>query len=1007
MYVYMYVHINEHPHILYLICTHFPPHTFSRALYYTYRACVKQRLEVVQCLLMRSGSGPLSNISGNDSPIHIACEKRNHKIAHALLNHSPRLMYAIQIDNLTPLHIACNNGDLEMVRFICDHIRSYVTATDAKEGEVLPPDTRDISGRTPFFIACFHGYLQIVQELCQLKEYLGNDLAFDVNSLQIDTNRTPLHAAVSKGSFETVHLLLTLEETDKNIEALPSSSTQELFLRNIEMKRHGRLLLPTDTDMMSMSCEEPLTISVTETSLNHTAAIFHYSTSANHIGGGGGGDRYQPDTGVGSSMHDDTNTSTLPNAYTSTASQVNFTLPVPRKLPDSKAPATKRLNKVREETEDVPESENRALAIFLTQREDLVVGKKERAGGTVFSKLVMSPLAEACALGYNEIAEELLRYGGYDKSGVACRIAHLAQSYDLMQHILSRCCSVVKKERIGHGSSSASSDKQHSQTEPGLRVSWSGKKLPELKGEWFTDSAVYYVDKSHSESTENDEEMVLEASRNLRRVNPLNLRQLTLAEMPIKEINLRGNNLKWLPIEIFELEHLTELIVNNNRIIELPEPEDGEMWKCIRLEQINLSYNNLLRLPACLWKLPNLRKICISHNNISTFSESDIPLGELSTALSSLDLSHNSIGPELPAFIFEFPALEKVFLSKNNISELPNTMWLCPTLQELKLNNNQIVTLPWCEPNLEASSSDTYVSSLFQQHQVLTGVVQVKPNAAGNPYLKQKSSIYRSIKPSGGELSWVNYCVVNTESYDYSMLKKLDLSRNKVTHFPESLPCLAPNLIEFNISHNPIHFVDIQHVPQSMKKLICRNCEIGLIGNVMSSEESKKTVQVCRCLVDTYEGKSCQHRNHPRLNHLTSLELTQNRLRHFQLIEHRSHGKQNGKDPGELLVEKVFQPSLSSLQLLYPALENLDLSKNDLQGLFNPNIGHQSHLKSIKLNGNPELEQIPYTFSNLKKSKDFTELTMSDLPKLFEPPVEYQKADLSHVMTYMRSCLKE
>ena len=981
-----------------------------------HRACAKQRLEVVQCLLSRSSNKPLPNISGNDSPIHVTCERGSHKIARALLDHSPRLMYATQIDNLTPLHIACTKGDLEMVTIICDCIRSYVT-TDVKEGDTLPPDVRDKSGVTPFFIACRNGNLEIVKEMIRLKKDLGNCSTFDVNLPQATTNRTPLHAAVSKGNLETVRLLLTLEDTDMNVEALPSPTTQDVFLHNIEMKRHG-LLLPSDDNDLSSSFEGSLPRSVTPTSLNRPPSVAYAQTVGhqNFLSSS-----YAAGTGFNSVM-EDTNTSSTGPAYPSmTTSLVNFTFPVPRKLPRSRTPILKRKSEREDTTTDdaAADGENRALAIFLTPREDIVVGKRERTGGKMFSKLELTPLAEACALGHEDIAEELLKYSGHDMTGLACRIAHLTQSYDLMQHILARSCSMVQKKRMGHhssssSSSSSSSGKQGLKSELRLCISWSGKRLPEVRGEWFADSTVYYVKKHQSgddnDEIEEEESLRTESGWSQQRVNPLDLRQVTLTEMPIKELHLKGNNLKSLPLQIFQLEHLTELAVHNNRIVELPEAKGGGGWKCSRLETINLSHNNLLRLPACLWTLPSLTKICISHNSISMFLESDIPLGgTLSQVLVHLDLSSNSIGPSLPAFLFEFPSLEKALFSKNKISELPNTMWLCPTLQELKLNNNELVTLPWSKPNLEGTSADSSSVSgagLFQQNQVLTGVVQMKPNTGDNPYLKPKSSLYRSIKPFGGELSWVNYCVVNTESYDYSLLKKLDLSKNKLSHFPEALPCLAPNLTELTVSQNPIRFVDVQHVPQSMKKLVCRNCEIELVGNVMSAEESKLTVQVCRCLVDTYEGKSCQHRNHPRLNNLTSFDLSQNRVKHFQLIEHHSHSQQNRKDPGELLVEKVFQPNLSSLQLLYPALENLDLSKNNLQGLFNPNIGHQSHLKSIKLNGNPELERIPYNFSHLK-SKDFTELSMSDLPKLCEPPVEYQGADLSHVLTYMRSCLKE
>ena len=983
---------------------------------------------MVQCLLSRSSSEPLPNLSGSESPIHIACERGCHKIVHALLDHSPKLMFATHAEEETPLHMACDQGDVEMVRVFCDRIRSYVSSGSAKEGDTLPPDLRDKLGRTPFFITCFHGHIQIAREICQLKEDLGREMTLNVNSPQNDTNRTPLHEAVGKGCLDTVRLLLSLEDTDKNAEACPSPSTHELLLRNIEMKRHGRLLLPDEVDDIAPSSMSTLTKSPTDTSLCQSPVLYQFSTmlpGGNYGGGGGGGGgggvpAVASNTGYSSHTAGDTGTSYAPNNVPSTTTTLsNFTVPAPRKVPTPKNP--KNLKKTSPVTArartraitvdsgiDGGERDERALAVFLNQREELVVGRRDRTGGTIFSQLKLTPLAEACALGHIEIAEELLRYGGHDSSGLACRIAYLAQEYDLMQHMLSRSCLVQRRERQHRGSSSTG--EKGAQGEPGLRLAWNARKVPDVRGEWFSDSAVYYVDRARgADQDEETEEPLSEAQRNLRRASPLKLRRLTPAEMPIRELNLSRNNLKSLPLEIFQLEQLTELQVQQNRIVELPEAE-GKSWRCPRLEQVNLSHNNLLRLPPCLWTLPMLRKICVSHNKILTFADSDIPQEELAPFLTSLDLTHNFIGPSLPAFFFEFPSLEKAYFPKNKLAQLPDSLWFCATLQELIVSGNELTSLPLCDKEPEGSCPEDGVGTghtiLQQSDMILTGVVQVKPTS-GNPYAKQKSSVYRSIKPSGRELSWVNFCVVNTESYDYSQLKKLDLSRNKLSRFPEALPCLAPNLTELLLSHNPVCFIDVQYVPESVKKLVCRNCEIEFAGNVIDSEEFKQAVRVCRCPVDTYRGSACQHRNHPRLNHLTSFDLSHNKIQHFQLIHRHQQAQRFGKDPGNQPMEKEFQPSVSSLELLYPALENLDLSHNDLRDLFNPNIGHQTHLKSIKLNANPELERIPYEFSCLKKSKDFTELAMSDLPKLHEPPAEYQTAELSHVLTYMRSCLKE
>jgi hypothetical protein len=107
-------------------------------------------------------------------------------------------------------------------------------------------------------------------------------------------------------------------------------------------------------------------------------------------------------------------------------------------------------------------------------------------------------------------------------------------------------------------------------------------------------------------------------------------------------------------------------------------------------------------------------------------------------------------------------------------------------------------------------------------------------------------------------------------------------------------------------------------------------------------------------------------------------------------------------------LEKEYDHKIApALDLLYPALEGLNLSSNILKGKFNPNIGHQTNLKWIKLGDNEPLEKIPMEFAYLKNTRQLTELRMEKLPRLVEPPAEYQQTGLSQLLTYMRSRLRE
>ena len=967
------------------------------------RACAKENLEVVEFLLSHSDSEPLRNLAGGGSLIHITCEKGNHAILQALLSHSPKMVLQRNVENnKTILHTVCSRGDLKMVETILHHV-SLLTQNEeirSKDDIDLPLNMKDNLGRTPFFIACYYGHVDIVRHFIKLKEELGAHLQLDVNATLYETSRTPLHAAVCTNSVEIVTLLLSLEDTKVDTMARPSSKTQKKLLSTIERKRHGRVLEHNSISNHSPTYIDGSAPSHTDVRMTPVSNFGSLTTGAS-------------DSDSSSVISSPRPLSPLPSTRTSSKKSVATTIIYrPARMLKFKSedvvdgPVSK--HRTTTDVSGILQGQKTILGIFEVSGGDLVLGIKGQVPGTSFHRIFMSPLAEACALGHDKMVALLLRYGAGDSDGMAYRIAHLTHNFNLMQQILAHNCTVKKK---------GESDK------PELRLPWNEHKLPEVRGDWFTDKAFYHIP---SDENTNDEVAVCaeEASKNCSRIEPQKLRRVTLKDVYLRVINLDSNSLQSLPLELFQLETIMELSFSGNMVTMLPvrgkekerEEQDGGEgggvgmcgWKCDQLQLLNLSHNCLIKLPPCLWQLQKLKKFCASYNSIVFFDE-DSPKGKLSESLTSIDLSFNGISSTLPPFLFQFPALRKAEFNCNKLTSLPDTVWLCRSLQELTLNDNRLETLLSCDDREEqsvAGERNDGVSTIFQESAVvLTGVVEVKQHP-GRLFGKQHS-VYRSIKASGGtELSWVNYSAVNTESYNYSALTKLNVAKNRLEKFPEALPCLAPNLTELLISQNEIPLIDIQFVPQSLKKLVARNCKIKLIGNVIDQEVFRQVVKRCHCRNSDFHGKPCPHRTHPRLDHLNVLDLSGNRIRHFQLLHHPPY-ECPGTDPGEQNQEKKFQHEISSLDLLYPSLENLSLSDNDLQGLFNPNVGHQTHLKSVKLHNNPNLEKIPLEFSYLKKSKDFSELTIYGLPNLISPPIEYADAGLNHLLAYMRSCLKE
>lgn len=173
--------------------------------------------------------------------------------------------------------------------------------------------------------------------------------------------------------------------------------------------------------------------------------------------------------------------------------------------------------------------------------------------------------------------------------------------------------------------------------------------------------------------------------------------------------------------------------------------------------------------------------------------------------------------------------------------------------------------------------------------------------------------------------------------------------------FPTGLACVAPNLTELNISNNPLEELNVRHLPPLLKTLTASNCKIWKVH-----DESQPT-GTCRLM----DGLECQHHLHTNLQYLETIDLSSNQLTNAQLLCNET--------PFEPFSSKIFPP----LDLLYPSLEGLNLTGNNLSGEFNPNIGHQMRLKWIRLDGNQLLERIPMEMAHLRKSNQLVELSMA------------------------------
>ena len=704
-------------------------------------------------------------------------------------------------------------------------------------------------------------------------------------------------------------------------------------------------------------------------------------------------------------------------------------------------------NRKRSRTEEPVEAvSNAKLVIYECKKTGkLDVFKVEKnssdSGYRNFNSIFMTCLAEAVACGHSKVAKFLLSCGARDESGLACRIAHFIKKFDLMQNILayhtmlrdsSFRASSVKMDNTGTGTASGDGSIE---AELCLELQWSYKQLAVCDGKWLSSSAKFYPHMSKDQ--EERREMMLEEvslrSRSDRDTDSTSSEvsldeRLSLASHPtvaiesLRIIQLDNNQLQTLPIELFRLHNVKRIDLSHNKLLNLPSSASGSGkegsstgWACPNLEELNLSSNSLAYLPWCVWGLPSLRTFRCSKNKLtSIYPDSVMESDEILTpCLETVDLSQNLLRGTFPGFVFELPGLKTLNLSDNQIEDLPTTLWETDILQDLNVSNNALVYLPLCEPENDYRDSVCLSGSFAPVSMKQADVVLVGKAAIRAPKIDYNKSLYRQTPStiraisSVEDMSWNNASVSNAavvHTCDYSSLQKLNISGNKISIFPEALACFAPNLQELDVSRNlGLKEIDLLFVPFSLKKLTAKKCGLERIGNVATKKHQSLAVANCRHGEDT--GRACTHRSHSRLPWLTTLILAQNKIPHLQLI--RQAQPEVSLDLFDR-VESVYQPKIApSLDLLYPALEGFNMSNNHLVGMFNPNIGHHTHLKWVHLNGNPDLTGVPMEFAYLKNTKMLTELKISDLPNLIEPPVEYQTVGLNHLLTYMRSRLKE
>lgn len=152
-----------------------------------------------------------------------------------------------------------------------------------------------------------------------------------------------------------------------------------------------------------------------------------------------------------------------------------------------------------------------------------------------------------------------------------------------------------------------------------------------------------------------------------------------------EKLDLSGQELTDLPLEIFELHNLRELDLSGNELTTLP----SEIGRLTGLRRLDVSRNQLESIPFEIGRLTQLDELHISHNRIKILP----PEMRNLVNLTSLSFYENRI-EVLPHWLFEMRQLNELYVGNKGLTELPAEIGQLTNLVELALIESTVSRIP-------------------------------------------------------------------------------------------------------------------------------------------------------------------------------------------------------------------------------------------------------------------------------------------------------------------------
>lgn len=517
----------------------------------------------------------------------------------------------------------------------------------------------------------------------------------------------------------------------------------------------------------------------------------------------------------------------------------------------------------------------------------------------------------------------------------------------------------------------------------------------------------------------------------------LNVQNQSVSLLAITRLDLSNNNLRGVPLCVFQMPSLRILSLSQNKLEALPETESQESGSCgNRFMKKSHSYSSSLAstiASSVSWILPCLEELYLQDNRLDA----------------------------VPSCLFELPSLKIVDLSNNKLRSLPSRFWLAPKLRDLNVSMNLLRDLP-----LKHSSPSPFTNLQFG----LSGSPSNTPSPGTPSRLHSSSSLESNEPPPSSpmdskcsprkfsnfmEESALSSEVTNSTNADHfhsqpivhqnlyekqvmltsnipnitgdhrkeqvCQLTMLNLSHNAFSSIPHVLACVAINLTRLNLSYNCLTSIgSVKLFPANLKHLDLSFNQLNSWSRVDVGDSID--FQFCACestsnvphddspaspLKNNSPSKMyCIHRQHSRLDNLRSLVLSNNQLTTLNLLAEDSfEGIQS-------FIKSLASPDPNSKnaskgrsKILFPNLSMLDVSNNIIKDIP-PLISELSNLSVLHLSGNLAISRLPPEMGLLSKLWNLN-LRGCNLNEPLKSMIESKKYKTMDIIGYLKSILED